>query len=200
MRERALAELAALIEERLAPLFARLDAAAAAACAAGQATGNGDPQQPEEPTQDSAADREPGRRGPVDRRLRAAYRRVARACHPDRGADPADVERRTRFRTRVNAARDAGDLAELTRLDQEWRDVQTSDPTPPPTEVPASDGLEEADPMALLRAEAARLRALLGELEATEWATALAGADWSAQTLVQQMEATLTARLAASEG
>jgi len=53
--------------------------------------------------------------------LKAVYRRLAKACHPDATVDPQEKERRTRLMADINAAYASGDLEKLLQLEQELK-------------------------------------------------------------------------------
>jgi hypothetical protein len=54
--------------------------------------------------------------------LKSVYREAARRIHPDFAADPADLERRTRFMAAANHAYEAGDADALQRILDEFED------------------------------------------------------------------------------
>lgn len=53
--------------------------------------------------------------------LKALYRQLAKAVHPDLATDPAERERRTKWMVQVNAAYRAGDESGLQALLAEWQ-------------------------------------------------------------------------------
>jgi len=54
--------------------------------------------------------------------LKGLYREAAKRIHPDFAADPADLERRTRFMADANRAYEAGDAEALQRILDEYQD------------------------------------------------------------------------------
>lgn len=52
--------------------------------------------------------------------LRAVFRRLARALHPDTAQDPAEQARRTEAMKEITQAHGAGDLARLLELERVW--------------------------------------------------------------------------------
>ena len=54
--------------------------------------------------------------------LKRIYREVAKRIHPDFAADPADLERRTRFMAAANHAYEVGDADALQRILDEYED------------------------------------------------------------------------------
>nr|WP_228471458.1 hypothetical protein [Streptomyces alkaliphilus] len=61
---------------------------------------------------------------------RNLFRELIRRCHPDLVTDPAEMERRGAFVTRVNQAYALGDVAALRALTEEWEAGPSRGPSP----------------------------------------------------------------------
>jgi hypothetical protein len=90
---------------------------------------------------------------PASDELKAAYRRAARAMHPDLAADEDDRARRTDAMVRLNAAYDDRDADEVVRLLAAW---EQGSPTP---------ARAATDELTQLRREVAKLERRLASLD-----------------------------------
>ncbi len=91
--------------------------------------------------------------------LRSTFRRLALSIHPDRAADDADRERRTRLMKDATRAYDEGDLARLLEIE---RAGTLGDDRP--TSEPSSEELQRTNRE--LRKQLRRLQRELGEVRA----------------------------------
>jgi hypothetical protein len=73
----------------------------------------------------AAAVKPPSRRGPASGDLRTLFREAAQTIHPDYAEDEDDRRAREEAMRHVVAAHEEGDVDELSRLLDEWRELRT---------------------------------------------------------------------------